>query len=162
MPQARAIEQAAAHRHAAQSADGRIPSAPDQVAVHISHAIHSGESSVQIELHPADLGRVDVRLELASDGTATAHIVAERSDTLDLLRRDTATLERSLHDAGVRTESGGLSFSLRGDGQKGGQSERQTPYQASLNAAYAEDQQPASVRSYRLSWQGDAGLDISV
>ncbi|HEY9452317.1 MAG TPA: flagellar hook-length control protein FliK, partial [Bradyrhizobium sp.] len=34
-------------------------------------------------------------------------------DTLDLLQRDSATLQRALQDAGLKTSDNGLQFSLR-------------------------------------------------
>src|SRR3546814_6284200 len=73
-------------------------------------------------LHPAELGRIEVKLENASDGTLRAVISAERSETLDLLQRDARGLERALQEAGVKTDSGSLSFNLRGQGQ--GQEQR--------------------------------------
>jgi chemotaxis protein MotD len=39
--------------------------------------------------------------------------VVERAETLDLLRRDAATLERALQGAGLRADDSGLQFSLR-------------------------------------------------
>src|SRR3546814_9399756 len=68
-------------------------------------------------LHPAELGRIEVKLENASDGTLRAVISAERTETLDLLQRDARGLERALQEAGVKTDSGSLSFNLRGQGQ---------------------------------------------
>src|SRR3546814_18539487 len=68
-------------------------------------------------LHPAELGRIEVKLENASDGTLRAVISAERTETLDLLQRDARGLERALQEAGVKTDSGSLSFTLRGQGQ---------------------------------------------
>src|SRR3546814_11737514 len=68
-------------------------------------------------LHPAELGRIEVKLENASDGTLRAVISAERPETLDLLQRDARGLERALQDAGVQTDSGSLRFNLRSQGQ---------------------------------------------
>jgi hypothetical protein len=47
-------------------------------------------------------------------------VSVERGDTLDLLQRDTASLERSLRDAGLRADGGALSFTLKRDSQEGG------------------------------------------
>ena len=43
----------------------------------------------------------------------TSRLIADRSDTLDLLRRDAAGLERALQDAGLKTADNSLQFSLR-------------------------------------------------
>ena len=42
--------------------------------------------------------------------------IADRPETLDMLQRDARVLERALNDAGLRADSGGLSFNLRSDG----------------------------------------------
>ena len=46
-----------------------------------------------------------------------------RSDTLDLLQRDSRALERALNTAGLRTDDNSLQFNLRDNGQ-GGQNAR--------------------------------------
>ena len=45
-----------------------------------------------------------------------ALITAERPETLGALQRDAAALQRSLNEAGLRLDGGGLSFSLKHDG----------------------------------------------
>jgi flagellar hook-length control protein FliK len=88
----------------------------EQIAVQVQRAQVAGQEQINIKLHPAELGRIEVKLEHASDGTLRAVISAERSETLDLLQRDARGLERALQDAGVKTDSGSLNFSLRGQG----------------------------------------------
>ena len=39
--------------------------------------------------------------------------MVERADTLDLLKRDAAQLERALQQAGLKTSDNALEFSLR-------------------------------------------------
>jgi hypothetical protein len=39
--------------------------------------------------------------------------VVDRAETLDLLRRDAQSLQQTLQSAGLRTDGGGLQFSLR-------------------------------------------------
>ncbi len=89
---------------------------PEQVRVRIAHAIANGHDRIEIRLKPAELGRLDIRLDLAGDGRVQATITADNRQTLELLRADARGLERALQDAGLRTDSGGLSFNLRGDG----------------------------------------------
>jgi flagellar hook-length control protein FliK len=85
-----------------------------QVAVHISRAAASGLDRIVIRLHPADLGRVEVKLEVARDGRAVVAVWADKPETLDLLQRDARSLERALAQAGLRTDSESLSFNMRG------------------------------------------------
>ncbi|MBL8705435.1 MAG: flagellar hook-length control protein FliK, partial [Rhodospirillales bacterium] len=83
------------------------------------------------------LGRIDVKLEVGEDGRVTAQVRAEKPETLELLQRDARGLERALQEAGLRADSGSLSFGLRGenrqDGQHGQQA-RSTPSPLALNA----------------------------
>ncbi|HLJ20972.1 MAG TPA: hypothetical protein VKU84_12270, partial [Stellaceae bacterium] len=60
----------------------------------------------------------------------TAVISADRSDTLMQLQRGSGQLQQALSDAGLHTDSGSLSFNLRGDAQSGDQSGRQAGYAA--------------------------------
>ncbi|MCH7887693.1 MAG: flagellar hook-length control protein FliK [Proteobacteria bacterium] len=98
----------------------RAPSTPqppaEQVALQLQIAIRKGLDRITIQLKPAALGTINITLDVASDGRVSAVIAADRSDTLELLQRDARGLERALQDAGLRTDSGSLSFNLRGDG----------------------------------------------
>lgn len=90
----------------------------DQIAVRIHKAVSEGTDRITIRLHPPSLGRVEVRLEISHDGRLTAILAAEKGDTLELLQRDARGLERALQEAGLKTDSGSLSFQLRGDGRE--------------------------------------------
>ena len=92
-----------------------VPPQPPQVqvAVQIAQAVHQGIDQIKIQLHPAELGRVDVRLDVASDGRVAATVVVDRPETLEMLRNDSRSLERALQDAGLRSDAGNLSFNLR-------------------------------------------------
>jgi hypothetical protein len=96
-----------------------LPAPFEQVAVHIHRAVSEGLDRINIQLRPASLGHIGVRLELNHDGRVTAVIAVDRPETLDLLQRDARGLERALEQAGLRTDSGSLSFNLshhnRGD-----------------------------------------------
>lgn len=85
----------------------------EQISVNIQKAVKDGTDKISIQLRPAELGRVDVRIEIAADGRAHVHVTADRSDTLDLLQRDARDLARALQDAGLRADAGNLQFSLR-------------------------------------------------
>ena len=72
-----------------------------------------------MNLKPASLGNISVDLEIGPDNRLIAVIAADRPETLELMQRDARALERALNDAGLKTDSGSLSFSLRGDGGNG-------------------------------------------
>jgi flagellar hook-length control protein FliK len=86
----------------------------DQISVNISKAVKSGMDRIEIRLRPESLGRIEVRLEVSHDGRVTAAVTVDNRDTLELLRSDARGLERALQDAGLKADSGSLSFSLRG------------------------------------------------
>jgi flagellar hook-length control protein FliK len=86
-----------------------------QITAGMTALAKNGGGEINIHLQPANLGRVDVSMKIDEDGRMTATITADRQDTLDLLRRDSYALERSLADAGMKTDGGGLQFSLRGE-----------------------------------------------
>jgi hypothetical protein len=56
-----------------------------------------------------------VRLDIGSDGKIQAVFAADKPQTVEMLQRDARELERSLQDAGLRADSGSLSFNLRGE-----------------------------------------------
>lgn len=90
-----------------------------QVAFELNKTAQQGLNRLSMQLHPAELGRVDVKIEVGHDGRALAVVMVDRQETLDLLQRDARTLERALTDAGLQADSGSLSFSLRQDPQNG-------------------------------------------
>ena len=83
------------------------------IAVEIAARAFEGKRRFEIRLDPPELGRIDVRLDVGRDGQVTSRLVVERAETLDLLRRDAATLERALQSSGLRTDDAGLQFALR-------------------------------------------------
>jgi hypothetical protein len=86
-----------------------------QVVVQVTKAVSEGNDRITIKLSPADLGRIDVRLDIGSDGKIQAVFAADKPQTVEMLQRDARELERSLQDAGLRADSGSLSFNLRGE-----------------------------------------------
>jgi flagellar hook-length control protein FliK len=105
----------------------RVPPAHEQIAIQIQKAMQNGSNRLTVSLEPAELGRVEVKLDVDKDKNVTASIVVDRPATLDLLQRDAKALERALQDAGLQTNDGSLSFSLRnGAGQGGGGSNGQS------------------------------------
>lgn len=84
----------------------------------IARGASQNENKFTIRLDPPELGRVDVRLKIGDDGIARAHLIVERSETLDLFLRDQRSLERQLEQAGVKTDGNSLQFSLEGGDQQ--------------------------------------------
>ena len=116
-----------------------VGSAAEQVALQIHKASDGGQSRLNLPLHPAELGRVQVMMETVDNGVLRAVILAERPEALELLQRDARGLERALQDAGLKTDSQSLAFERHGaggDGRPGQNDDR------SVNAEEAQADEP--------------------
>lgn len=91
----------------------------DQVTVQITKAINAGADKISIQLKPADLGRIDVKMEVSHDGRVSAVVTADNKNTLDLLQRDSKELQQALQNAGMQMDNDSLSFNLRGQNEQG-------------------------------------------
>ncbi len=134
------------------------------VAVEIAANVKSGKSSFEIRLDPADLGRIDVRVQIDQNGQVTSHLTVEKPETLSMLRQDAPQLQQALNDAGLKTDSGGLQFSLRDQSSSGQNSGNGSNPHAHRLIVSDEDAVPASVagRSYGRSLASSGGVDIRV
>lgn len=109
---------------------------------------------LQIQLQPADMGTVTVRMELKNDGLML-HVEASRSETAEMIRNDQDTLSKLLRSAGyavdatsIRVAEADRSASSQQFGQQsGGQGQSQSSWQSQSGAS---EQQ-------RHSGRGDAG-----
>ena len=120
-----------------------------------------GERHFDIRLDPPELGRIEVRMKVDRDGRITSHLIADRSDTLDLLRRDGAGLERALQDAGLKTAGDGLQFSLRDQSSNTGQDGRQNLTHLVVQDEVAPVRESLPLNYGRLAGR-IGGLDIRV
>lgn len=96
-----------------------VPAAATQVAEQLVRVVQPGRNQFQIDLTPAELGRVRIEADV-TEGRVTLLVQAERAETLDLLRADVRVLERALGDAGLKFDPASVQFSLRGDDQPRG------------------------------------------
>ena len=90
-----------------------VPVNLPQMAFDIVRHMQQGSNQFQIRLDPADMGRIDVKLDIASSGTVNAHLTVEHPETLDLLKRDSGALGAALSQAGLDSSKTNLEFSLR-------------------------------------------------
>lgn len=100
----------------------------EQINVHIDKAVKDGVDTVKIQLKPLDLGKIEIKLEMA-DGRVSATVTADKPETLALLQRDSKGLEKALEDAGLKPDGYGTSFNLRGgehqnNADRGGNNQR--------------------------------------
>jgi hypothetical protein len=107
--------------------------AGEQVSVSIRKALKGGSDHVTVQLDPAELGRVEVRLDIRADGRTHVVVNADNKDTLDQLQRDARLLEKALQDAGLGASAQDMAFNL----QSGGKDEGDNPQVA--GQAHEED-----------------------
>lgn len=88
----------------------------DQVSVRIAQASKQLPARINIQLEPAELGRVEIRMEVLN-GNAKVVISVDKPETMELLQRDAKSLEKALAESGIKTDAGNLNFNLRGEGQ---------------------------------------------
>jgi flagellar hook-length control protein FliK len=158
----------------APSAGTAAPAAPDKasvaapaaavpvsgLAIEITGKVRDGKNSFDIRLDPPELGRIHVHLDVSRTGDITSHVIADRSDTLDLLRRDSGSLERALQDAGLKTGHNGLQYSLRD--HSFGRNDQPTPTAASSRVIASDQTTETILPVYRVLAGARAGVDIRV
>jgi flagellar hook-length control protein FliK len=99
-----------------------IPTAPvpatakppaHQVAAAIARLnIAPAGARLELTLHPAELGHVQIRITRALDGHATVHVQVERPETLAVLHRDASGLQAALDRAGLAPAARNVTLAL--------------------------------------------------
>ncbi len=91
------------------SANTAMADANRAVALRVSRAIRSGEDTLTIELHPAELGHVAVHIAFHANGVDVQMLVG-REETYRAFNQDRAALEQQFSQAGIDLGSGGLDL----------------------------------------------------
>ncbi len=119
----------------------------DQVSIVMQRAASNGERSMTISLDPVELGRVQVKLDIAKDGSVQASITADRPETLSLLRNDHQTLTQALQSAGLSADSSSLSFNLSDSGGSNeGRQSQQSAQNGSASSSHAGSSADAEIQ----------------
>lgn len=136
----------------------------DSLAADIALRAAGGNSRFEIRLDPAELGRIDVRLDVDKHGNVTSHLTVERPATLDMLRNDAPRLQQALEDAGLKTGDSGLQFSLRDQSSSGQNSDNGSGRNSQRVIITDEDTVPAQVagRTYGRMLGSSGGVDIRI
>jgi flagellar hook-length control protein FliK len=103
----------------AAAASATLHSTPETVAhltAHISKRLSGQSTSFDLELHPADLGRVDVKINIDRDGRLAAQMAFDNPLAAADLRGRADELRRSLEQAGFQVADDALSFTERDSG----------------------------------------------
>ncbi len=133
-----------------------------QIAFELARQTTEGNTRFQIRLDPAELGRIDVQLDIDPSGQVNARLVVEKSETLDLMQRDQRGLEKALHQAGLDSAKTNLEFSLKqnngGDTQQQGRNGFFGNSQAGKDASEVVEL-PPTINLYRASLSA-SGVNI--
>lgn len=159
-----ATPRAAGETQPAHTAPPAHPPSPPvrELAIQITQHMQAGLNRFQMRLDPPELGRIEVRMEISPEGKLTAVIAVDRPETLDLLQRDGRALERSLLDAGIKTDSSALNFSLRGGRQDGGQAGNQNAPSPTAGADWLNDISATPEISATLSRFASRAVNIQI
>ena len=134
------------------------------LGVEIAASVQSGKTRFEVRLDPPDLGRIDVRIDVDRNGQVTSHLTVEKPETLSMLRQDAPQLQQALNDAGLKTGSGGLQFSLRDQSSSGQNSGNQTNGNSQQLVIDEDDSVATAVagQSYGRMLGANGGIDIRV
>ena len=102
------------------AAKGAVPNAAttQMVGVQISRNANAKIDTFTMQLEPADLGALEVRMSFGKDGKVSAKLIADKPETLSMLQRDSMQLERILQQSGLDVGENALSFDLRDQSQQ--------------------------------------------
>jgi len=130
----------------------------ETIAVRIAHAAHAGNDTLSVELHPAELGDVTVRLEYHDGGTVSVQMVVNRPETYQAFLHDRAGLEQQFAQAGIDLGNSGLDLRF---GQSSGESSGQSPDNSRFGSQSSTQQPETAVQPTRtLLTSGSGLLDI--
>jgi flagellar hook-length control protein FliK len=88
----------------------------EQVGITMARMVKTGMTQFEMQMHPADLGKVEIKLEINQDGLVRATVTADNPAAYAALQKDASSLEKILQQAGLETDANSLSFNLR-DGE---------------------------------------------
>jgi len=100
------------------------PAATIQVYSRIVERADGRAQRFEVRLDPAELGRVDIRIEIGADRKVHAVMAAHDSAALTDLMRGQKALERALSEAGIDLADQGLKFEMSSDAGRGSASQR--------------------------------------
>jgi flagellar hook-length control protein FliK len=141
---------------------GLINHAPvtEQVKVAIQQANKEGVEQITIQLDPVDLGRVEVSMRTNREGITHISFMVDKADTFDGLSRDARFLERSLQEAGIKSDTGSMQFNLRQQPQPQLHSDLGGNRQQRANAENSDDDTAVSAITPSINFTKNYTLNI--
>lgn len=158
----RAVQASAVNGAASRAAEVARATPLQMLPIEIGMQAVRGVTNFQIRLDPAELGRVDVKLQIRDNGEVNASLVVDRVETLAMLKRDASTLQQAFEQAGLRQSADGLSFSLRGEGQNGEARREGTRGPAGETADDNQLQPQVAEMAMRRAYVPNSNLDLMI
>ena len=153
---------------AAKSTTNTSLNSPSEIMAQIKFGLGGkgkDESNISIQLHPKELGKVDITMQMAADGKTHVTVIAENTDTLNLLQKEADSLKGMLTDA-LKTDSSNLNFSFHQGGSDGWKQQFANNQYSGGNRTNSADGVASSndlpAQSYRYNMIATDGLDIRV
>lgn len=89
----------------------------EQIKINITKSAIKGVDTIDIQLKPEDLGKIQIKMHIAKDGKLHADIISSRPETMDMLQKDVSSLQKAFNDAGYDTDSRSFNFSFQKENQ---------------------------------------------
>jgi flagellar hook-length control protein FliK len=131
------------------------------VGQRISAEVAKGTWQLDLQLHPAHLGRIDIRLGRRAGGHIDAEFNASESSTKDLLAAGLPKLKEILASAGLELNS----LNISGDSaarKENGTSSKQGSAQSSALPSPSESTNAPTLPSSRTNYIRADGLDVTI
>lgn len=117
---------------------------PAMIARQMAEALQKlPDRPVEISLNPRELGRVRMNISAAESGISVS-VIAERPETLDLMRRNIDQLTREFQSIGYETIRFSFSEGETTSGFSQGQSDDRTPERTRIDLTPDIDPQPTT------------------
>ncbi len=133
----------------------------EQIKVNITKSAVKGVDTIDIQLKPEDLGKIQIKMHIAKDGRLHAEIISSRPETMDMLQKDIAGLEKAFNDAGYDTDSRSFNFSFQKENQAGEQQKADSGLLQFIGDALEQESESAAGND-NLEWDPVLGLNIRV
>lgn len=138
------------------------------IAIQIARHLSNGINRFDIRITPPELGRIEIKMEIAASGKISAHLVADKPETLELLQKDRSTLEKALAEAGLDFDQSSLDFSMKEGSDKNDNDFRNLGLEIAdeasdgQNTLHLEDIAELEVSAYGFDIVRMKHLDISI
>ena len=138
------------------------------VNLQLQRGINSRIESMTLQLEPAELGRLDIKLKFGKDGKISAHMTVDKPETLALLQKDSPHLEKILQQTGLDADENSLSFDLRQQSNQQSTEEYDSSngdadeFAAHINGTSAEKTLQAQIAMQTNGYITQSGVNIMV